>query len=146
MLPKKRTEHWTADVYAHPDDERIVVDAAGIDLSRQGTVRQARLSATAVPARDLRGIDVGVKKDARELETRFPNRSPESDFRYSVAMQPSWPTLDWVVDRADRKFGSSGFCVGPIGARTDADCGLDRGSLWSVQCLDARSNALCATP
>jgi hypothetical protein len=49
------------------------------------------------------------------------------------------------AERGPSFSGSSGFCVGPMRAGTGDIHVLGRASAWSVQCLDARSNSLCAT-
>ncbi|MBI4025889.1 MAG: hypothetical protein HY360_12965 [Verrucomicrobia bacterium] len=82
----------------------LTVDPKTGDLTIRGsdlavpTVKGARgLSATATAANNLRGINVAVPKDARELTIKF--EQPEPDNQYSLNVQPNWMTPDAVVEK-----------------------------------------------
>ncbi len=75
------------------------------------------LSATGIAAKNLRGINVPVKEGARMLTVTFP--TPEADANYSLSVQPTWFTMDRILQKT-----AAGFVVkfsepAPKGAKID---------------------------
>lgn len=102
---------------ANPASGDLELRGGQLDLQTAGAQRVAGLSATATPARNLRGIAVTVPAGAREVEVRFAQ--PEVDADYSLVAQPNWFTLDRVVRKT-----ATGFVVqfsesAPAEARLD---------------------------
>lgn len=115
----KQSGRRVSSLYADTDTGRIVVDAGGLDLNKTAVVRQRGLSGTDTPARNLRGIDVGVRQGARELQVSFPPQRSELDARYSITVQPSWKTMDWVVEKTPGGFRVAFSEAAPGGASVD---------------------------
>ena len=69
-----------------------------------GVVNTGGLSASATPARNLRGLNLPVKAGGKELAVLFPR--PEADNNYMVVLQLSWLTNYAITNRA-----ATGFTV-----------------------------------
>lgn len=74
-----------------------VLDAEGMTMPQGGG-----LSATAIPARNLRGIDVAVEAGQARVEVVFSRG--ETDGAYAVHVQPNWFAMDRVTDKTARGF------------------------------------------
>lgn len=92
-----RTPSQVARLYVGPSTGSLVYSGGPLDLQDRGSVRQGGLSATATPARNLRGVGVPVPKAARRLDVKFDR--PEADGAYSVVVQPGWFTRDRVAEK-----------------------------------------------
>ena len=106
-----------AAIFADPKTGNLVFEGGGVDMSEQAAVRQAGLSQTSTPARNLRGIDVAVPTGAKSLEVAFARA--ESDPRYSLSVQASWRTQDWVTRKTKKGFEVSFSEAAPPGAKLD---------------------------
>ncbi len=95
-----RLPSGVARLHVDPKTADFVFSGGNQDLQGHGTVRQDGISATATPARNLRGINVAVPRGGRRVTVRFTQ--PEPDDFYSVVVQGNWFTLDRVtVKRGD---------------------------------------------
>ena len=90
-----------------------------MNLKGQATLQQTGLSATATPARNLRGIDVAVPTGASSLAVEFPQDRLEVDARYSITVQPNWKTMDWVIRKSKEGFTVAFSEPAPRQARID---------------------------
>jgi hypothetical protein len=107
----------TARFYARPTDGAFVLEGRGLELNHQGTTLHAGISATATPARNLRGIQVPVPAGATTLDIVFVQ--PEADAAYSLTVQPNWFTLDRVATRTATGFTVEFQTAAPAGATLD---------------------------
>lgn len=79
---------------------------------------QARgLSATDIPAANLRGINVPVAAGAYEIVIQFPR--PEADANYAVSLTPSWLTNVAVTNKTQEGFAVHFSTAAPAEARLD---------------------------
>lgn len=67
-----------------------------------GLTAVSGLSATATPARNLRGIAIPVPPGARKIVIPFERR--EADAEYAVFVQPNWLTAHAVTARTEGGF------------------------------------------
>ena len=96
-----------------------MLDSAGLDLSRSPTIRQAGVSGTNTPARNLRGIDVAVSSGSHELKVSFPPNQGEVDGHYSITVQPNWMTRDAVLQKTATGFRVAFSEAAPDNAKID---------------------------
>ncbi|MBI2299110.1 MAG: hypothetical protein HYU66_09250 [Armatimonadetes bacterium] len=114
---------WRNDVVGsssltvEPTTGEFVFAGGAMSLSGQ-SLKQARgLSATEKPARNLRGIDLGVAAGGTELQVAFP--TPEPDAAYAVSITPSWLTNTCVPAKTAAGFTVQFGTPAPAGAKVD---------------------------
>lgn len=86
----------------NPKTGNFVFSGGNLQLDGCGTVRQAGISATDLPAKNLRGIQVPVKAKAKSLEVKFERQ--EQDSKYAVLTECSWITMKAVKQRTENGF------------------------------------------
>ena len=74
----------------------------GGNLRVDGYVVAKGFSGDGVPARNLRGKNVPVKRRQREVKIAFPVEEPDED--YAVFVEPSWLTYHAVKEQTARGF------------------------------------------
>jgi len=86
-------------------DTTLAVDPKTGTMTIEGGALVARmngLSATDVAANNLRGIDLGVPKGAKEISVQF--EKPEADAKYSISVEPNWLTNHAVSEKTTKGF------------------------------------------
>jgi hypothetical protein len=92
-----------AAIYAQPKGGDLVLETSGsVSLGLKGTVQQAGLSGSNVPAKNLRGINVAVGAGAKELAVKFA--VAEADANYAVMTECNWMTMKAVVEKSPSGF------------------------------------------
>jgi len=107
----------TVSLTVPPDTGRFTFAGGDLDLTGRGVQRVTGLSSTSEPASNLRGIDVKVQPEARELEVRFPRA--EADARYAVSVTPNWMTPYCVASKTESGFTVRFGTPAPAGAAAD---------------------------
>lgn len=102
----------------------LVVDPKTGDMSITGSPLQVAtvkgiegLSATAVPAHNLRGMNIAVPEGVREVAIQFDR--PEADAQYALNIQPNWLTQDAVIEKTTKGFTVIFSEPAPTGATID---------------------------
>jgi len=88
-----------------------------LNVSNQSVKRLAGLSATELPAKNLRGINVPVPAGHTEVEVAFTQ--PEPDANYAVSVSPSWLTNFCVLNKSSEGFTVRLGTPAPEGAKLD---------------------------
>jgi hypothetical protein len=93
----------TASFGVDPKSGRFAFQGgSAVDLGAAPIAKAGGLSATDVPARNLRGIGVKVPKGARSLDVKFERAEADGD--YAMTVQPSWFTMDRTTAKAAQGF------------------------------------------
>ena len=100
----RRADGNSSSLVVEPQSGAFVFGGGNLDADGNGLERVGGVSATDVPAVNLRGIDAAVEEGATEMEIGFP--VPEADSAYAVAITPSWLTALAVPTK-----GADGFRV-----------------------------------
>jgi len=96
------TSKGATQLAVNPNTGTLIVTGGNVNVP---TITGAHgLSATPLAANNLRGIDIGVRKGAKELTITFP--TPEPNATYALHVQPNWFTQARVVKKT-----SGGFTV-----------------------------------
>ncbi len=107
----------TSRFWARPANRDFVFEGGNLDFSNHTSVQQRGISQTATPAKNLRGINVPVAADSKELKISF--EVPEADGKYAVMASCSWITLHAVKDKAEKGFTVLFETPAPQGATID---------------------------
>jgi hypothetical protein len=101
-------------VYGNPANGDFTIETTGnVNLSLKGTIQQRGLSATAVAANNLRGVDVPVAGGVLSATITFA--SPEPDASYAVMTECSWLTVKAVVNKSATGFTAQFATAAPHG-------------------------------
>ena len=100
-----------------PETGDMVITGGCLNLSKAGLESVGGISATAVRARNLRGIAVKVTKGSTKLEVKYP--VVEDDAVYSLTVQPSWLTMDSVTKKTREGFIVEFSAPAPEGGMID---------------------------
>jgi hypothetical protein len=102
---------------ASPKTGDIEVKGGGLDVGGGGIAQLGGLSATAKPAKNLRGIGIKVPAGATTFSVAFP--APEPDGAYAVFVEQSWLTARAVRERTEKGFSLAFERPAPEGATLD---------------------------
>lgn len=101
-------------MYGNPANGDFTIETTGnVNLSLKGTIQQRGLSATAVAANNLRGVDVPVAGGVLSATITFA--SPEPDASYAVMTECSWLTVRAVVNKSTTGFTAQFATAAPHG-------------------------------
>jgi len=98
-----------------PETGDFVFAGGNLDASGNALQHVAGISATETPAANLRGINVPVKKGAKEVRVLF--QKPEADDNYAVSVTPSWLTTACVPHQNGEGFTVRFGTAAPANAR-----------------------------
>jgi hypothetical protein len=115
----KKSKRRTSSIHVDPDTGDLVFSVRALNYSHSSTILQGGLSATQTPAKNLRGINVAVESETLKMEVSFPGHLKEVDANYSITVQPTWKTMDWIAAKTETGFVVEFSEEAPRGARLD---------------------------
>ncbi|MHB9026610.1 MAG: hypothetical protein ACYC7E_20960 [Armatimonadota bacterium] len=101
----------------NPKTGTVEFAGGNLNLNKASLEKVGGLSATAVRARNLRGISVKVAEGSTTLTVTYPQ--VEADAAYSLTVQPSWMTMDCVTKKTATGFTVQFSAPAPAGATVD---------------------------
>jgi hypothetical protein len=111
------TPPGSSSLSVNPQSGTLVYTGGDVAVSGGAVKGVAGLSATNTPARNLRGINVPVKRGAKELKMTFAQ--PEADANYAVTITPSWMTNLCVPQKTPQGFTVQFGTAAPANGRVD---------------------------